>query len=407
MTDERDISKNELKAFVAKNIRLKGWTDDMVSILIDKLWRDKITFRTSGFEVPGGSDAVMSFDTVTREFTIYPYNPQVIGFSARFGFYSWSNNAVFHRRFNSETITLPNEEGLFAIYYDKGIDSRLQELTYIKNPSDPELEKLYTEKVIVSFIYWNATAGAVIHFGDDRHGSEWNPQQHWYQHRTNHAQRDSGLQIENLEINQDGSADSHAKYSVSAGNMWHDDFVLPIPAVALNATIPILYFSTANVPRFTEQTGFGIHKGNFRLSFNSNSNSIADADSGKFVMYHQFSTNEHVTVARKTISVMGQAQYSKLAAAFAAIDSELDILYTKLPQQGVCYLGSIILQTDDAYTNSQKARIVGFSGDSNKTHLPVTIADNSKQYISITEDQELSVDLEIGDVRLTFESALI
>ena len=104
---------------------------------------------------------------------------------------------------------------------------------------------------------------------------------------------------------------------------------------------------------------------------------------------------------------MGQNQYVNLAAAYLAVDTELDAIFQYMPAQGRCHLGTIFFQTDDAYTNTPHARIVGFIGDNSKAHLPVTIAANSKEYLLITEDQELSVDLEIGDVRLTFESALI
>jgi len=388
MADERLRTKSELKKLVAANLKRKGWTDDMASILIDVLWRDKYTMRTAGFYYPGGTDATIKFDNVTRTFSIFPVDPLVSDFVPRFGFYSWSQRAIYHRRYELETIQLPNEEGLFAIYFAADAISRSQLLHFVKNPSEKETKDLYIKKVLVSFIYWDFDNQTALYFGNDRHGSEWNPQMHWTLHKTLRGQVDTGLTVTNLLINEDGSLDSHAQFTVNSGNFWHDDFLLDIPTAGGTGTIPVLYFSTANKPRFIQTTGFGIYKNTNRITHNSNSTTLIETDSGKFSMYHLFAVNEHFDNSKKVISVMGTSQYPSVALAYIAIRAELNSIYQFMPQQGRCYLGTVILESNDDFTNSVKARIVFFVGDKDE-HPPVTIAEDSTKFLGIDENQEL------------------
>ena len=176
---------------------------------------------------------------------------------------------------------------------------RNQILFYKKNPTPQELEQLYISKILISFLYWDATNNQVLHFGDDRHGSEWNPQIHWYLHTTLDAQRKTGLQFTGYLLNEDGSLNTHAQFSITGGAMLHDDFELEISASA--NTIPVLY-SLDTVPRYLTNTGYAFG-GATRVYYNLNLLSLAQADSGNYVLYHIFATNEILTESRKIISV--------------------------------------------------------------------------------------------------------
>ena len=390
MANERLRSKSELKKFVATNLKRKGLTDDMVSILIDVLWRDDFTMRNNGFYTPGATETTISFESATRTFSILPTDPLVPDFIPRYGFYSWNNKAVYHRRFETETIQIPNEEGLFAIYFDNDETTRAQVLNYVKDPTTLQLKNLYTNKVIVAFVYWDFDNQQTIHFGNDRHGSEWNPQMQWYIHKTLKARVNEGLTITNLLINRDGSLDNQAQFLVISGSMWHDDFLMDIPAAGGTETIKILYFSgIENKPRFISTPNFGCFKSTNRIAYNQNSSTIADVDSGKFCMYHIFAVNEHSDTTKKVITVMGNNQYDTLAQAHKAIKTELDTIYRNMPQQGTCYLGSPIFETNDSYENTVKARIVFFGGEKD-SHQPVTIHQSAADFFKISEDQELN-----------------
>lgn len=358
MADERIRTRSEIKRLFT-NLLNKPVTDEMMSIAIDSLWRDKIHQRTAGFYHAGSFDSEISFDAVTRIFTIQPFNPLVDGYIPRFLFYSWSTEAILHRIFEPLEIEIPNEEGLFCIYFDKEPDpGRNQILTVAKNPTEQQLRNLYTSKVIVSFIYWDFENQSVIYFGDDRHGSEWNPQIHWYLNKSFGARRKTGLQISEFVINGDGSENNHAQFLISAGTILHDDFELEIPASGL--TVPVLYFSTANAPRFAVNNVFSVLKGSNRLYYNANQNSLAEADNGNFVIYHYFATNEIGDSTRKIISVMGTSQYTSVQAAYTGNHAELNDIEKLLPMQAHCYIDSAIFQTSNDYTNAVKSRIVGF-----------------------------------------------
>ena len=312
MADQRLRTKRELKRLFT-NLPRKGITDDMISILIDTLWRDRPNLRTSGFYHAGAYDAQFNFDIATRIFTIFPFDPLVEGFEPRYSIFSWANQSEHHRIFTPFEIEIPDEEGLFCVYFDKEPDpGRSQILFYKKNPTPQELEDLYVSKVLISFLYWDATNNEVLHFGNDKHGSEWNPQIQWFIHTTSGARRKSGLQFTGLSINGDGSSDAHAKFSIVGGVMLHDDFEMEIPSSS--DSIPILY-SMGNLPRFITRSGYAF-AGAGRAYFNSGQISLAQADSGNFVLYHIFATNEILTESRKIISVMGIAQYASLANAY-------------------------------------------------------------------------------------------
>jgi hypothetical protein len=169
--------------------------------------------------------------------------------------------------------------------------------------------------------------------------------------------------------------------------MLHDDFELTIPDST--TSIPIIY-SLGSLPRFLSNPGYGIAKGTNRIYFNSGQISLAECASGNYCLYHIFATNEILTTSRKTISVMGIAEYTTLADAYANVNFELDSVFTYMPQQGACYIGSIIVQTDDTYSNSIKARIVSIVAK--ETHPPVSIAPGSEIYLSINDKQELAFD---------------
>ncbi len=387
MADERLRTKRELKRLFT-NLGRKGITDDMISILIDALWRDPTNQRTSGFYHAGGFDTTFTFNIATRIFSIIPFDPLVEDYQPRYSIFVWADQAIRQRIFTPYEIEIPNEEGLFCIYFDKEPDPGTNHiLFYKKNPTQQELELIFLSKVLVSFFYWDAANNEILHFGDDRHGSEWNPQLHWYIHNTLGAQRKNGLQFTGYSLNGDGSLNDHARFNITGGVMLHDDFPLEIPGSS--TSIPVLY-SFGTLPRFLANTGYAF-AGATRVYYNSGQISLAQADSGNYVLYHIFATNEVLTASRKTISVMGTAQYTTLADAYKGVDPELNGIVTYMPQQGRCYLGSIIIQTSDDYTNDKKARIVALTG--NEIHPPVSIAPGSEDYLSVNEKQELAINV--------------
>jgi hypothetical protein len=96
MPDERSRTKSEIK-YLFTGLKNKEITDDMMSILIDFLYRDPVNQRSSGFEFACNYDSEISFDTGTRIFTIKPFDPLVEG-SHPFNAYSKHFQLKFQTR---------------------------------------------------------------------------------------------------------------------------------------------------------------------------------------------------------------------------------------------------------------------------------------------------------------------
>ena len=259
-----------------------------------------------------------------------------------------------------------------------------QTLHVTKNPTLKERAIILVKKVLVSYIYWNYDQQKALFFGDDRHGSEINPQQQWVEQTSEFAKRlaDGGLTFYDYVINGNGSSDDHVATKINPGKFWHSDFLISVPGIS---EFKVLAWQGLN-PRFYD-TGLPVII-NGKICFNQGGN-LYPADSGKYVMYHIFATNDKIA-NHHIISISGRNQYDSLADAWAGNDSELQTLHEDLPQSALCFIGTLFYEVDDSFSNSAKARLVSINDGGQKSHPPVTIADDSKQYLSITEKQELS-----------------
>ena len=347
-----EYGKSELIRLL-RNVPREGWSNQKLKDLIDSLWRNPVLLRWSGFVHAGGPDTEMEWDNATKIFSIGPVQTS-------FSFYQYVNKLSLHRRFEVQQVDISADiaEGFWLFYFGYNDETVEHELMAIHNPTEAQTVEIYLTKTIVSSLYYDATAHEAIYFGDERHGSEWNPQIHVYLHNAFGARRKTGLQLTGMTINGDGSLDAHARYTVTGGTILHDDFEMAIPQAGNTDTIPVLYFSGANhQPRFVTEIGFGVYSPS-NVGYNSNSSAIIAAADGNYVMYHIFATNEIAIAARKVVAVMGQQQYSDLEDAYVGIDPELDIIAQYMPQAGRCYVGTIIFQTDIGFTNAVKARII-------------------------------------------------
>ena len=362
-----------------ENTPREGWTNQKLKDLIDSLWRDPVLLRWSGFENAGGPDTLISWNATDKIFSIAPL-------VVTFGFYQYRVKLSFHKRAVIESINMSEilAEGRYIFFYTYNEELLKHVVSFIHNPTETEVNEIFLYKTEIANIYWDADAGEAIHFGDDRHGSEWNPQIHRYLHTAFRARRKSGLTITGASFGGDGSDNAHAKFSVIGGVMLHDDFELEIPSSS--DSIPILY-QQGFFPRYVYNSGYAIYKGAARACFNTGG-AIVQADNGNYILYHIFATNEIGTASRKIISVMGSAEYTTLADAYTAAPAELDALNTWMPQQGRFHIDTIVVQTSDDFTNDAASIIVSIAA---KTHPPVSIADNSKQLLEITDKQELSI----------------
>jgi hypothetical protein len=82
--------------------------------------------------------------------------------------------------------------------------------------------------------------------------------------------------------------------------------------------------------------------------------SLAEVDNNKFVLVHVFATND---IEFPFIAILGQTQYNDKTSARDGAISEIKGL-SGLPVAEFCPVGSVIIQTSNAYSNTPKAQIV-------------------------------------------------
>ncbi len=364
MIDKTLHTKKELKRLFM-NLKDKGITDEMMGILIEVLWRDKTSSRTSGFFWPGGPDVILEWDDITRTVTLIPrpsVNPDS-DYDPHFRFFSWISKPVLHRRFEPESLTLPDEEGLFVIYYDVDPVTRLQALAYTKNPDEFATANITMDKTVVAWIYWDATTGQALYFGDSRHGSEWPPQLHYWVHKTLNSQRQNGIAIIDATFEGDGTNNADADFGISAGSLWHEDIFNEAGPVSTADGLPVWYFDANGLPRYVEQPGKKvINTGTGMLGYNPPGLGIIEATDLNHVIYHVLATN---CIKQPHIVIMGQAEYTTMQEAAAAIDGEIISLREALPHSNLMHIGSLVYQTSESYTNEVKARVVWTGTDEN------------------------------------------
>jgi hypothetical protein len=356
MTQEKRLrTKNELKRLFT-NLKRRGITDEMIAILIDVLWRDKPTMRTSGFYWPGAPDMSMTWDNADRTLTVQPYteNAGSAASNPHYRFYSWAEKPVYHRRYGTDTIELPDQEGLYLIFFQADEETREQELTYIKDPTYKQQANVYLTKVAVTWIYWNSQAKRAEYHGDERHGSEWIPSMHWWAHQVFNARREYGVHSEDIIIG-DGSQNSHAQVGISAGMVWHEDIYTAVDSIDSSQGIPILY-RTAIGPRFTAKSGFPVINQHLGQLYYNNGGSLTKCDEGRFTLCHIFWTN---CLLKPVIAIMGQAQYDDALGAIQGFTQELESLREWVPHQTRLHITTLVYETSTDFSNSVHARIVG------------------------------------------------
>ena len=379
-----------------KNVPQEGWTVDKIKDTVDSLWRDRLPVRWSGFETAGGPDAVISFDNVTRKFKIEPDDKI-------FSYYQFRTRLSYHIKATPEEIQIEDIEGVHLIYYDQDEETLEQKLHVIANPTEAQIREIYLHVVIVAWLYWTRPGNGIIYFGDERHGSEWPSQVHWWAHRAFNAIRESGLRITDITYG-DGSMDADAQFGVSAGTFLHEDMEHEVDAVLSTAGLPILYrWANAGVwPRFLSNNAFPVQPtGDGLIYFNTNSGQLLPADDDTYVLCHVFASNCRIN---EVFAVMGQTQYSSLRDAFAGAQAELDEILSWMPHQTRLHISTLVYHTSFLYTNTPNARIVA---EVTPESLAEVVAEDVVPYVktgwSPQVQEEILFGFKSGTRRLTLD----
>ncbi|HAX95606.1 MAG TPA: hypothetical protein DCY35_03670 [Prolixibacteraceae bacterium] len=331
------------------NVSREGWSRQKVKDMVDTLWRDPIHLRWSGFEYAGATDANISFNESTRVFKIWPK-------VKTFNYYHYKDKLAYYVTTILHEVEIDDVAGLHLIYFDADEATKKQKLFSVHNPDPDEIKEIYLDKVPVVWIYWvpgiGEDPGIVLYYGDSRHGSEWPSQVHWWNHRTLNSLRGEGLTITDVEVDRDGSLDSHAQFGITAGTAWHSDIPLEYDAQS-PANLPIWYMSSG-APVVVHNPGFAIYtSGN--ICYNKTGSGPTAAQDDYYVMYHIFATNCSLS---PIISAMGLGEYQTIGDALKSMNYEIDAIRNSFVQSNMMLIETLIFQTSSDFTNSVRSKLV-------------------------------------------------
>ena len=376
--------KTELIRRISDIVR-NGWNNNAVRDLVESLWRDPFSMRTSGFVREGGTDAVISVSTgmqLIQEVPFYSITFTIGPKVKKFDFYQFRQILTYHKKYAAESITFEALEGLHAVYYDFDPVTFEQVLMHVHNPSYDQMTELLQWLVPVTFMYYDAQKHEIIYWGDNRHGSWWNPWMHDVLHKTLGSMRESGLEFTGIEADGDGSLDSHVQFGISAGSAFHGDMRRESPGVGAPANLPVFYFTEGDLPRIHESSVDSLVVQGL-LCFNENGSVVAATD-GWFVLVHVFFTN---CLYHPFVATMGRAQYEKVSTSSYLVPSEVADVRARLPHRNLLHVGTLIYQTSAAFTNRYHSRIVSFAYGV-KTDMSVTGDGSPVKPVKLVGDQD-------------------
>lgn len=307
----------------------------------------EITGSTVTSEPMGHADknqSVMSFNDLTRDFTIQP-DTNV--------FEVWCKG-IKHTYLGPESVTIPNSTGFYFIYFDVNGDLQYR-TSYFDWPNDAP----------TAYIYWNAVTGKSEYFGDERHGIVLDWQTHEYLHRTRGAVIASGFAISNYVIDGTGALDAHAQFDLSGGTFFDED--LQVDIINTNnpnlnswqqdlsgpARIPVLYHEgvgwVLDAPNnFALKVVSGFVQYN---NYNGSGWTTENVGTNKYLPMFIIATNN---LNHPVMAVLGQGQYNNVADAEKIDFSSL--VLTGFPSTEFRVLYRITFQIG-SYANNIKARI--------------------------------------------------
>jgi hypothetical protein len=264
----------------------------------------------------------------------------------------------------AENVVITDVEGLHYIYYTSG-----GTLTAIANPSHDQIEDIILNNIMVATLYWDATNSTEVIFSGDNefHLSNMPASVHVYHHFKDGAFIDDGLALNTFSTDQDGSLDAHAQFGVDAGEIHDEDVNIDISAITSTTGVPVLYKDGASGDWRTDtQSGFSFLNAVagrvYYNQFTGGAWQLTEVTNNRITMYHIYASNND---ASNVLAIMGETEYTTAVAARNAAKEEINTITTAgLPGPEMHPIGTIIIQTNDSYTNAVKAKLLS-DGDGN------------------------------------------
>jgi len=298
------------------------------------------------------TDSVLAFNNTNRTFSITPANTEYI---------VWMAGGEVLKN-TQETVVIPNTTALYYIYFD--VDDSILKQTSVFNTI------LFSIHAMVSVVYWQIDQQQAIYFADERHGMVMDGATHSYLHQTFGTQYRSGLGINNIIVDSNGSLAIHAEFAVQNGRIADEDIEITITdnlpqELSSIAQLPVFYrigssdnwYKTTadNYPLLLpgdspSYTGLNLPAYN---SLNAGLWTLGEVANNKFFLVHVIATNN---INEPIIVILGNTYQTKTAVR-AGAQTELANI-TGLPFAEFVPLGTVIYEAALSYANSANARIV-------------------------------------------------
>lgn len=282
---------------------------------------------------------ISTWSDVNRRWTISPTA----------GIYSYYSDTIKYTKSGSFSVDITNVEGGHVIYFDGST------LT-AEVSSTADMRDIIINKCIVGFVYWDVSASAKIYWSknSEYHGCSMSSITHYYLHNTVGANYVSGMAVGNIIADADGSLDSHVQYSVASGIFFDEDLTVNTASVISTSGLPI-YNRVGSDWEKTINAGFSVRTtGTGRLAWDDGG-TLTECTNGDFVLYHIIGINDGDS---GYFSIVGQNVYLTRGTARdgALIEMNNLILYSGFAPETVP-VATIIYQTRDSYSNTNKCRI--------------------------------------------------
>jgi hypothetical protein len=346
--------------------------DSMLDIAADEVTFDPTGLPTSGTDVqtvieelfgqsddenepsgfPNRTDSSIAFTNGTRTFTISPTG-------STFDYYVDGQKLTS----GEKSVVISDTQGVHFIYFDDTSGTLKSSTTWA--------DDIITSYAYVAAIYWDATNNESITIGDERHGIQMDGVTHKYLHETVGTAWVDGLALGSINADQDGSANSHATFAVSNGEIADEDISHSISDgspqdLDPTAQIPVLYRDgAAGVWLATDGSDYPLVYSGIEgytddlIAYNQWTGStwqLTEVGNGDYVNIHIFATND---IDTPVMAVLGQAEHTSLASAQGAAETEINTLVTDgLPIEEWKSIATVIYQTASGYSNDVNARIV-------------------------------------------------
>ena len=289
-------------------------------------------------------DSDISFDDVTRTFTIAPKIDEFVLFQL----------GIKYVKTETETLQISDDMGIHVIYYDNGVlvDH------YVFNIHD--VYNIIEGKVIVAYVGWRSDLQESVYFADERHGSQMDSLTHRYLHFAFGTRYISGAGLGDIIADDDGSLDSSAQFSIAFGTAFDEDIAFHGMPYSSTSGLPIYYLTGAGLINKVDNGAFSmLTTGSGRLAYNKwdgVEHTVEEVPNKGYAMVHIFLTND---INNPYIARMGNAYYTSERLAQDGAYNEIKTLFTNetIFQESVT-IATIILKTDNGFTNGVKSIIV-------------------------------------------------